>query len=279
MANLTKAEILKTSAGIVAAMIKLRTPPLSELEDAYKAFGSVVQTSKSLNPGDAVTPDIATGVNAVIERMESFRSGYCSNDPSQKKVDKSFTLPEFTSYLQAEIAASNAETNSAKALKRLHVLAGQIESASAVGGAVPGLNKAGSMEDTSAITLPVFVDPAQIVPTDSTSPITSAQTGAPAGDSAEFSAQGGSAAVAGNASNGSIVAQSTGTPGSSNYDASKSATPLVSASDALAAAAAVVESATVAKSEQTFDGWPLDLNAPRRKSSVHFGKDPVRPRA
>lgn len=273
---MTKAEVLMKAAGIVSALIKSKTPDVSGLAAAHEALGKVIATTKGLSPGDAIPADIATGVNAVIERMESFRSGYVSNDPSQKIVDKAFTVVQFAEYVKSEVDAVEAEPNKAKALKRLHGVAGQIAKALAD---VSSLGKASSIEDTTPINLPVFVDAAQIVPTDSTTPIVAAAVGAPTTDPSFTSAQGGSAAVAGNAKGGSAVAQGSGAPGASNYDASKAATPpapVANPADVLAAATAVVEKST---SAPEFEGWPLDLNAPKRKSEVHFGKDPLRPRA
>lgn len=268
---MTKAEVLKMAAGIVKSLIKLRTPDFSELEKAHKDLGEIVALSKGLDPGE-VPQDVATGIKDVIDRMESFRSGYASNDPTQKTVNKSFTLAEFGEFVKSEVEAANKESVSAVALKRLHVLSRQIEKAGEQGGAVPTLNKAMSIEDTTTVTVPMFVDDAQIVPTDSTSSVAAAQSGAPAGDLGVTSASGGAAPAAGNAVNGSILSQSSGTPSAGNYEAAKSGGP----GTALAAAAATVEAATVAKNGETFTGWPMDLNAPRRKSSVSFGRDPQR---
>ncbi len=284
---MTKAEVLRKAAGIVSALIKLRTPAFSELAEAHKSLGALVELTKGLEPGE-VPADVATGINDVINRMESFRSGYRSNDPTQKTVNKSFTIPEFAAHLKKEIETATGETD-VKALDRLHVLANQIAKASAPGAAVPGLNKAASVEDTTGITLPVFVDPAQIVPTDSTSSAAAAQSGAPAAGSNFQAAPGGAApAAAGNASDGSMLSQGTGNPTAGNYEASKSAggapaavvvpavvAPAVPAAS-LDAAAAAVEAAAIAKSKTEFEGWPMDVNAAPRKSKVHFGKDPKR---
>lgn len=269
---MTKAEVLKKAAGIVASLIKLRTPDFSDLEKAHKMLGDVIALTKGLEPGE-VPQDVATGIKDVIDRIESFKSGYASNDPTQQNsVNKSFKLPEFAEFVKTEVEAANKETVTAVALKRLHALARQIAKASEPGSAVPALSKATSIEDTTTVTVPMFVDPAQIIPTDSTSSVAAAQSGAPAGDTGVTSASGGSAPAAGNAVDGSILSQGTGNPTAGNYEASKSAGP----GTALAAAAATVEAATVAKNSETFTGWPMDLCAPRRKSSVDFGRDPQR---
>lgn len=282
---MTKAEVLRKAAGIVSALIKLRTPAFSELAEAHKALGDVVELTKGLEPGE-VPADVATGINDVINRMESFRSGYRSNDPTQKTVNKAFTIPEFAAHLKKEVETAATESD-VSALKRLHVLSNQIAKASAEGGAVPSVNKATSVEDTTAIMLPVFVDPAQITPTDKTTSAAAAQSGAPSGDNYQAASGGGAPAVAGNASSGSILSQGTGNPTAGNYEASKSAgapaavvvAPVVPATvpaDALNAAAAVVEASAVAKNATAFEGWPMDMNAAPRKSKVHFGKDPKR---
>ena len=266
---MTKAEVLNKAAGIVKSLIKLRTPGFEELEKAYKDLGEVIALTKGLDPGE-VPQDVATGIAAVIARMESFKSGYIQNDPTQQNAaNKSFTLAEFGEFVKTEVEAANKEPVVAVALKRLHVLALQIAKASEPGAAIPGLNKAASIEDTTTVTVPLFTDPLQITPTDTTSSVAAAQSGAPA-DSIT-SASGGAAPAAGNAQIGSIVSQGTGTPSAGNYEASKSAGP----GAALASAAATVEAATIAKGQDAFEGWPLDL-ARRRKSSVDFGRDSQR---
>jgi len=276
---MTKAELLRKSAGIVSALIKAKTLPFSVLEEAHKALGQIVATTKALDPGDAVTQEVACDINSVMERMESFRSGYCSNDPSQTKTvtNKSFTLPEFAVFVKTEVDGALAETTVAATLKRLHTLSGQIETGSKGVSNLPGLNKAESMEDTTVITIPVTVDPAQIIPTDKTTPAAAAQSGTPAGDSAQFSTPGGNPGPVADshAANGSIATQGTGNPADGgNYQASKSApaTP----ESTLDTVVATVEKTTAAPA---FDGWPMDVNAPKRKSDVHFGKDPLRHRA
>src|SRR6185369_2614209 len=156
---MTKHEMLKKTRGIVETLIKEKTPRdvFDACRSAYVALGKAVAASKSLTPGEAVPVEFARSIKEVVDMLDSFRSGYASNDPSQKITEKSMSLNDFAAYIEKSVLAALGEDSNAKMLRKLYQIKAQLD-----GIDVSRTAKSESFEDAQTVSVPMYDDPDQI---------------------------------------------------------------------------------------------------------------------
>jgi hypothetical protein len=144
---MTVFEVLKQAGRIVTSLIGEKTPPIFDtLRKVYADLGDLVACVKQV---DGLTPEIARGVNALVERLEVFKA---SHNPLEAGADKAFTLEEFVTYFKEQIEKGIGEPPG-RSLMRLHALSAGIAKALGDQYAGPG--------DNPSINMRVFVDPWQ----------------------------------------------------------------------------------------------------------------------
>ncbi len=144
------ADFVTVALNMTKAAISRRTPPVFATSvEAYKRLGDAIETIKGVSPENAVPASFATSINDVIESLESFRSGYVSNNPSQQtdrlvmsldsanmkksaiKLNKTMEGPAFQQFVLGELEEAIKEPT-AKALRRLHKLGYALETAESI---------------------------------------------------------------------------------------------------------------------------------------------------
>lgn len=252
---MNKHDMLKKTRGIVETLIKDRTPRdvFEECRVAYVALGKAVAAAKSLAPGEAVPVQFAGSIQEVIDMLDSFRSGYASNDPSQKVTEKSMSLAAFAAYVEKSVLAALGETSTAKVLKKLYLIKAQLD---AIDTKRTTTAKAESFEDDNTVSVPMYEDPGQIQTTSATSSVESAQAAAPAGSNYEAATSGGAP----------VAAASNAAPGSVVDEANKNSGP----ADVLKNLETVISKKVV---EEEAEPWPMDMGARPSRTAVSFGRD------
>jgi len=293
---MTHIQILKKAKAIVAGLIAQKMPDAeATFTAAHKKMGEIVAMSKGLEPGQPVPAPFAQSVAGVIEMMDSFRSGYASNDPAQTvaaetaaetarnaerigKGAKHLTAEGFAAHVKTTVEKALAAKSNGECLSTLYGLHAAISKAITNVESFAADTTASSFEEVAQFSVGVEVDPLQVIPTDATQSLAADQTAAPAAGSnfaASDTGSAGAVAAAKTSTDGGTIAgnQAAAPAGDSNFEA---------VGKAFSDLAATVEKSAAKDTEENDIGWTMDLNSEefltgRRK--VDFGRDRTKPTA
>lgn len=289
---MTNHEILKKAQAIVASLIAQKTPDLHEtLEAAGAKFAEIVAASKGLEPGQSLPAPFAQSIGQVCDYLDSFRSGYASNDASQtvaaetaaetarnaerfgkaQGVKKGISKEKFVEHVKTTVEKAMSQ-KTGECLRSLHALQDAITKSISNVESFGANTTASSFEEVAQFSVGVDMDPLQIQTTDATQSLAAAQSAAPAGSNfaaADTSSAGAVAASKTVPTPTMANNQSAAPAGDSNFEA---------VGKSFADLAASVEKNTKDSAEDI--GWTTDLNCPefmtgRRK--VDFGRDGTKP--
>ena len=281
---MTKSQVLSKTQLYVDTLIKRFAPdPQTECVDALAELAKLTKQSSELFAGDSIPDYFADGIQKVIQRLDSFRTGFArpydssvtKGEGALKPVTKDLSLVEFVKY------ASEVITKAIK-LYDIGLVGKSLEALRTIS---YDMNQASNFEDkaSESITVTIENDPMKIVQT--SAPGTTAPSGTSSPDTAASNyvtnPTGVSAPPPSNSANQdmspskdiattSLTTSDSGTPaGDSNFIAagggdgvSKSATDAQEEiSKSFGLLASTIERSSVEAAEADA-GWCDDLNSP-----------------